>query len=214
MRLNAILKAMQGDQERSGPALRDQRGEGSLVAGLFEDSRSPWVYAGALCVLSVVLCLACSTGLIASDDLWLWYSRYAQLLPQHSYVPELIHFAIRYGLIVPLAGVALSTCCLRPGLILVINVVCVVRRQCYVWQADCVRSDDNIGPVRIGGARKMRRKNSHCGLPPALWILYEVHGAYVLPPRLLGNKAKCRHLVCARSPAGLGKPARETYRCH
>src|ERR671915_2481908 len=87
------------------------------------------------------------------------------------------------------------------GLILVINVVC---RLCYVWQADCVRSNDDIGPVRIGKACKMRRKNSHRGLPPALWILYEAHSAYVRPPRLLRNQAKCRHLVCARSPSGLG----------
>jgi hypothetical protein len=46
--------------------------------------------------------LACSTGLTASDDLG--YSHYAQLIAQYRYVPESHHFALRYGLTIPVAA--------------------------------------------------------------------------------------------------------------
>ena len=62
-----------------------------------------WISVGAICVLGLVMRLACTTGLIASDDLG--YSRYAQLIAQYLYVPELHHYAIRYGLTIPVAGV-------------------------------------------------------------------------------------------------------------
>ncbi|MDQ3829540.1 MAG: glycosyltransferase family 39 protein, partial [Candidatus Tectomicrobia bacterium] len=98
-----MLRALRGDREGPRLALRDQWGDGSLVAGPFENGRSPWIYAGAICVLGLVLRLACTTGLIASDDLG--YSHYARLIAQFLYVPELHQYAIRYGLTIPVAGV-------------------------------------------------------------------------------------------------------------
>ena len=50
-------------------------------------------------LLALLLRLACFTGIIGSDDLV--YSSYAQLIAEGRYVPEHHHFAIRYGLIVP-----------------------------------------------------------------------------------------------------------------
>jgi 4-amino-4-deoxy-L-arabinose transferase-like glycosyltransferase len=63
-----------------------------------------------LFLLALLLRLACFTGIIGSDDLG--YSGYAQLVAEGRYVPEGIHLAIRYGLILPvgliyaLAGVS------------------------------------------------------------------------------------------------------------
>ena len=56
-----------------------------------------------ICVLTVLAQLASTTGLMASDDLS--YSYYAKLIADLAYHPEPIHFALRYGLIVPLGMV-------------------------------------------------------------------------------------------------------------
>ena len=61
-----------------------------------------WAYFGFIVVLGFLMRLACMTGLIASDDLG--YSRYALLIAQHGYTPELHHFALRYGLTIPVAA--------------------------------------------------------------------------------------------------------------
>jgi Dolichyl-phosphate-mannose-protein mannosyltransferase len=73
------------------------------VLNLLDNGTSKWITVGAICVLGLVMRLACTTGLIASDDLG--YSHYARLISQYLYVPELHHYAIRYGLIIPVAGV-------------------------------------------------------------------------------------------------------------
>ncbi len=73
----------------------------ALEASIFDDGRSKWICCGSICVLSLLMRLACSTGLIASDDLW--YSHYAQLITQHRYLPQLLHVALRYGLTIPVA---------------------------------------------------------------------------------------------------------------
>ena len=77
-----------------------------------------WPCFGAIILLSLLMRLACFTGLIASDDLS--YSYYAQQISTGHYVPEAniagtlgrriaslqvpggIHFGLRYGVIVPL----------------------------------------------------------------------------------------------------------------
>jgi len=53
----------------------------------------------ALFVLSLLLRLACFTGLVGSDDLG--YSAYAQRIAEGRYALEYHHYAIRFGLIVP-----------------------------------------------------------------------------------------------------------------
>jgi hypothetical protein len=70
---------------------------------MVDNGTSKWISVGAICVLGLVMRLACTTGLIASDDLG--YSRYARLIAHDLYVPELHHYAIRYGLTIPVAGV-------------------------------------------------------------------------------------------------------------
>lgn len=52
-----------------------------------------------LFLLALLLRLSCYTGLIGSDDLG--YSNYAQQIAAWRYVPDLHHYAIRYGVIVP-----------------------------------------------------------------------------------------------------------------
>jgi len=66
----------------------------------FEDRY--WNYFGFIVVAAFLMRLACYTGLIASDDLG--YSQFAQLIAQLHYKPELHHYALRYGLIVPLGA--------------------------------------------------------------------------------------------------------------
>ncbi|MBI3529611.1 MAG: glycosyltransferase family 39 protein [Betaproteobacteria bacterium] len=70
-------------------------GEGRQIQGA--DPEPAWLFG--LFLLALLLRLACFTGIIASDDLG--YSGYAQLLAEGRYVPEYHHFAIRYGLILP-----------------------------------------------------------------------------------------------------------------
>lgn len=53
----------------------------------------------ALTAVGFLMRLACFTGLIGSDDLV--YSRFAQEISHLTYVPESIHYALRYGLIIP-----------------------------------------------------------------------------------------------------------------
>jgi hypothetical protein len=56
-----------------------------------------------LFTIALALRLACFTGLIVSDDLG--YAKYAQQISQGSYQLELHHYAVRYGVIAPLAAV-------------------------------------------------------------------------------------------------------------
>ena len=58
-----------------------------------------WTYFAVIVAGSFLLRLVCFTGLIGSDDLA--YSRYAQLVAQLKYKPELSQFALRFGVIVP-----------------------------------------------------------------------------------------------------------------
>lgn len=67
----------------------------------FRRDRVNWVLFLFICVAGFLMRLACATGLIASDDLW--YSRFAQSLASLKYVPEPIHYALRYGLTIPVA---------------------------------------------------------------------------------------------------------------
>ena len=65
-----------------------------------------WTLFAVIAVIGLLMRLACFTGLIASDDLE--YSRYAELIAQFSYKPELSQFALRYGVIIPV-GVVYKT---------------------------------------------------------------------------------------------------------
>lgn len=58
-----------------------------------------WLFGFGLFLLALLLRLTCFTGLIASDDLV--YSAHAQLIAEGRYALEYDHFAIRYGLILP-----------------------------------------------------------------------------------------------------------------
>ena len=71
-----------------------------LADGLRTD-RVHWILFLSICLFGFLARLACTTGLIGSDDLA--YSRYAQLIAQHRYHPESIHYALRYGLTIPVA---------------------------------------------------------------------------------------------------------------
>jgi 4-amino-4-deoxy-L-arabinose transferase-like glycosyltransferase len=62
-------------------------------------SPEPWLAYGLLFLLALLLRLSCFTGLIASDDLG--YAMYAGRIMDGSYHPELHHFAVRYGVIIP-----------------------------------------------------------------------------------------------------------------
>lgn len=72
---------------------------------------SPGAVFGALAVFALCLRLACLTGLIGSDDLQ--YARYARALMEGHYgetlaearTYERIHHGLRYGVIIPVAGV-------------------------------------------------------------------------------------------------------------
>ena len=71
---------------------------------------SPWMIFAALTLLALALRLACTTGLIGSDDLI--YAKYARALMEGHYSETLdqarvagrIHWAFRFGVVVPLAG--------------------------------------------------------------------------------------------------------------
>lgn len=68
-----------------------------------EKDRPLGTMMAALFAIALVIRLACFTGLIASDDLG--YAKYAQEIAQGSYRLEAHHYALRYGVIVPLAAV-------------------------------------------------------------------------------------------------------------
>jgi 4-amino-4-deoxy-L-arabinose transferase-like glycosyltransferase len=68
-----------------------------------EADRTLWIMIAVLFTLALIVRLACFTGLIASDDFG--YAKYAQQISQGNYHLEPHHFAIRYGVIVPLAAV-------------------------------------------------------------------------------------------------------------
>jgi 4-amino-4-deoxy-L-arabinose transferase-like glycosyltransferase len=61
--------------------------------------RTFWIMMAVMFTLALAVRLACFTGLIASDDLG--YSRYAQQISQGTYLLEPHHYAIRYGVILP-----------------------------------------------------------------------------------------------------------------
>ena len=58
-----------------------------------------WRFGFGLFLLALLLRLACFTGLIASDDLD--YFAFAQMIAEGRYALEYQHYAIRYGLILP-----------------------------------------------------------------------------------------------------------------
>ena len=62
-----------------------------------------WQGVLLLGLLSLLIRAICFTGLEGSDDLV--YYHYAHLNSQHLYSPELHHYAIRYGLTIPVAFV-------------------------------------------------------------------------------------------------------------
>jgi 4-amino-4-deoxy-L-arabinose transferase-like glycosyltransferase len=61
-----------------------------------------WILPTAFAVTALVIRLWCFTGLIASDDVV--YAHYARLLASGRYVLEAHHMAIRFGLLLPVAG--------------------------------------------------------------------------------------------------------------
>jgi 4-amino-4-deoxy-L-arabinose transferase-like glycosyltransferase len=64
--------------------------------------RREWIIlVAAIFTAAIVIRLACFTGLIASDDLG--YANYAQQISEGTYRLEPHHFAVRYGVIVPVA---------------------------------------------------------------------------------------------------------------
>jgi hypothetical protein len=71
-----------------------------IPADLIEDQY--WKYFGFIVVAAFLMRLACYTGLIGSDDMG--YSHFAQLIAQHHYRPELHHYALRFGLIIPVGA--------------------------------------------------------------------------------------------------------------
>jgi len=62
-----------------------------------------WLWVLLLCLFSLIIRAICFTGLIASDDLG--YYHFARLISRNLYAPELDHYAIRYGLTIPVAMV-------------------------------------------------------------------------------------------------------------
>jgi Dolichyl-phosphate-mannose-protein mannosyltransferase len=63
-----------------------------------------WLWLSLLALLSLLIRAVCFTGLIGSAD-DLGYYQYAHLISQGLYSPDLHHYAIRYGLTVPVAFV-------------------------------------------------------------------------------------------------------------
>lgn len=68
-----------------------------------DSERTTWLMMAALFAIALIIRLACFTGLIASDDLG--YAKYAEQIAQGTYRLEAHHYAIRYGVIVPLAAI-------------------------------------------------------------------------------------------------------------
>ena len=103
-----------GRQSQPAPLVAGAR-PGPIAASL---ETNYWKYFSLIVAAAFFLRLACFTGLIGSDDLA--YSRYAQLVAQFRYKPELSQFALRFGVIVPvgiiykLFGIAEWTTILAP----------------------------------------------------------------------------------------------------
>ncbi len=101
-------------QSQSAPLVAGAQ-PGSIAASL---EINYWKYFSLIVAAAFFLRLVCFTGLIGSDDLA--YSRYAQLVAQFRYKPELSQFALRFGVIVPvgilykLFGIAEWTTILAP----------------------------------------------------------------------------------------------------
>lgn len=92
------------------------------MPSIFDDRLAWQISVGLIATLGLLMCLACFTGLIASDDLGysgyaqligcghygsngVVYSNYGQLLTHGLYGAEPLHFALRYGLVIPVAGI-------------------------------------------------------------------------------------------------------------
>jgi len=67
----------------------------------FRSDRVNLVLFFSICVAGFLMRLACTTGLIGSDDLA--YAHFARLIAGFQYVPESIHYALRFGLTIPQA---------------------------------------------------------------------------------------------------------------
>jgi 4-amino-4-deoxy-L-arabinose transferase-like glycosyltransferase len=65
-------------------------------------AQAPWILPTILAVLALAVRLWCFTGLIASDDVL--YAHYARLLASGRYSVEANHMALRFGLLLPVAG--------------------------------------------------------------------------------------------------------------
>jgi 4-amino-4-deoxy-L-arabinose transferase-like glycosyltransferase len=73
--------------------------------------RVRWAVYGGLAVLALTLRLACASGLVGSDDLF--YATYAKAMAEGQYAEilsqlrgiEHVHYALRYGVLLPLAAV-------------------------------------------------------------------------------------------------------------
>ena len=65
-------------------------------------AQRPWILPTILAVLALAVRLWCFTGLIASDDVV--YAHYARLLATGRYSVEANHMALRFGLLLPVAG--------------------------------------------------------------------------------------------------------------
>ncbi len=74
-------------------------GERVLMTSSFRSDRVSWSLFLSISMAGFLMRLASTTGLIASDDLF--YSRYAQMISTLHYSPELIHWSLRWGLLVP-----------------------------------------------------------------------------------------------------------------
>jgi len=77
----------------------------SIVSGpLIRKDAGPaaWVRLAAVFTAALLIRPACFTGLVASDDLG--YARYARQISEGSYRLYPHHYAIQYGVIVPLAA--------------------------------------------------------------------------------------------------------------
>jgi hypothetical protein len=73
-----------------------------LATDSFRGDRVNWILFLSISIAGFLMRLACTTGLIGTDDLL--YAHYVKLVSSLHYTPEPIHYALRYGLLVP-AGI-------------------------------------------------------------------------------------------------------------
>ena len=74
----------------------------ATVIPLHQTGPDVWVMLPVLFVGSFLIRLVCLTGLIGSDDMF--YSNYGQAIATGSYKLEATHYAVRYGLLLPLSA--------------------------------------------------------------------------------------------------------------